>query len=253
MEVGASWDDITEYPQLGTVEIWEFVNPTVVPHPMHMHLVFFQILNRQPFEIINDEIVPTGTPTPPAPEEAGWKDTARTEPGEILRVIARFEDFEGLYAYHCHILEHEDHEMMRQFRTIAGVQLTLDSTDIQWEVVPGTTGYDLVRGDLASLRNTLGDFTAATQTCVLNGQPVTSYTHSTDPALSPGEGYWYLSRTRDVIGEGTFDGGYSSQEGRRDAEIEASGVSCPSAASVAPVPPSGSPGPRGPYRELGSP
>ena len=50
--------------------------------------------------------------------EAGWKDTAMVNPGEMVRVIARFEDYAGKFAYHCHILEHEDHEMMRQFQTI---------------------------------------------------------------------------------------------------------------------------------------
>ncbi len=227
VEVGAVWDDITEFPQLGTTEIWEFINPTVVPHPMHMHLVFFQILNRQPFEIVNDEVIPLGVPTPPAANEAGWKDTARTEPGEMLRVIARFEDFEGLYAYHCHILEHEDHEMMRQFRTIKGVYLNMDASDILWDSSAGSTGYDLVRGDLTTLLVTGGDFAAATLACELNGQPVNDWQHIGGTPLAPGEGYWYLSRTRDAVGHGTFGSGYSAQDGERDPEIEASGVSCP--------------------------
>jgi spore coat protein A len=227
VEVGSRWDDITEFPQLGTTEIWEFANPTVVPHPMHMHLVFFQILNRQTFDLVDDEIVPTGTPTPPAPEEAGWKDTARTEPGELLRVIARFEDYAGLYAYHCHILEHEDHEMMRQFRTVDGVSLIASATELGWSEVAGATGYDVVRGDLATLVAGGGDFTASTEACVLNGQPDLSYDHATDPPLAAGEGYWYLSRTRDAVGNGTFESGSSSQAGHRDAEIEASGVACP--------------------------
>ena len=227
VEVGTRWDDITEFPQLGTTEIWEFANPTLVPHPMHMHLVFFQILNRQDFDLVNDEIIPTGTPTLPAPEEAGWKDTARTEPGQLLRVIVRFEDYEGLYAYHCHILEHEDHEMMRQFRTVAGVTIESDAAQFTWASVTGTTGYDLVRGDLTTLRSTMGDFAAATEACVLNGQPDLFYDHGTDPVPNAGEGYWYLGRTRDAVGNGTFDSGYSSQVGLRDAEIEASGMACP--------------------------
>jgi len=225
--VGAVWDDVTEYPQLGTTEIWEFVNPTVVPHPMHMHLVFFQILNRQDFEIVNDEVIPLGSPIPPAPEEAGWKDTARTEPGQILRVIARFEDYEGLYSYHCHILEHEDHEMMRQFRTVGGVELALDSTQITWPVEPGANGYDIIRGDLSTLHTSGGDFALATQACVLNAQPVNSWLHAGDPPLASGEGYWYLSRTRDAVGKGTYESGSSFQVGVRDAEIAASNNDCP--------------------------
>jgi spore coat protein A, manganese oxidase len=112
------WDDIIEEPALGTTEIWRFINDSGVSHPMHMHLVFFQILDRDGFSTgVGGEIIPNGTPQAPPLEESGWKDTAMVGPNEILRVIARFEDYEGLYAYHCHILEHEDHEMMRQFRT----------------------------------------------------------------------------------------------------------------------------------------
>jgi spore coat protein A len=111
------WDDITEEPELLTTEIWRFINDSGVSHPMHMHLVFFQILDRDGFTRgAGGEIIPDGNPQAPPLEESGWKDTAMVGPNEILRVIARFEDYTGLYAYHCHILEHEDHEMMRQMR-----------------------------------------------------------------------------------------------------------------------------------------
>jgi hypothetical protein len=62
--------------------------------------------------------VPTGPRVPPPANERGWKDTVQAPPGQITRVIARFEGYPGLFAYHCHILEHEDHEMMRQFRVL---------------------------------------------------------------------------------------------------------------------------------------
>jgi cysteine-rich repeat protein len=83
----------------------------------------FQVLDRQAFEIVNGQIVPLGSPVPPPPHEAGWKDTVQVGPNEIVRVIMRFLNpidpagatFTGLFPYHCHILEHEDHEMMRQF------------------------------------------------------------------------------------------------------------------------------------------
>lgn len=55
-----------------------------------------------------------GQPKPPAAHEAGWKDTAIMYPGEVTRIIARF-DRPGRYVWHCHILSHEDHEMMRPF------------------------------------------------------------------------------------------------------------------------------------------
>jgi len=116
---GLGWDDITEYPELGTTEVWSFINRSGMTHPMHMHLVMFQILDRQNFDEVEGEIVPIGSPVPPAAEEAGWKDTVLVAPNEIVRVIARFESYKGKYAYHCHILEHEDHEMMRQFQTVS--------------------------------------------------------------------------------------------------------------------------------------
>jgi spore coat protein A len=85
---------------------------------MHIHLVFFQVLDRQSFDEVGGLVVPAGSPVPPPAHEMGWKDTVRVGPGEIVRVIARFEDYEGLFPYHCHILEHEDHEMMREFRVV---------------------------------------------------------------------------------------------------------------------------------------
>jgi FtsP/CotA-like multicopper oxidase with cupredoxin domain len=115
---GKQWDDVTEFPVLGTTEIWRFQNHSEVTHPMHMHLVEFQVLDRQAFTMSGDTIILVGSPVPPQPYEAGWKDTAPVAPNEVLRVIARFEDFAGRYAYHCHILEHEDHEMMRQFQVV---------------------------------------------------------------------------------------------------------------------------------------
>ena len=109
------WDDITERPLLGTTEIWSWINPSDVVHPMHMHLVSFQVLDRQDFTLVNNQVIPTGPRVAPPPAEMGWKDTVQAYPGQITRVIARFENYGGLFAYHCHVLEHEDHEMMRQF------------------------------------------------------------------------------------------------------------------------------------------
>ncbi|MGE0303341.1 MAG: DNRLRE domain-containing protein [Phycisphaerales bacterium] len=109
------WDDVTDFPRLGTTEVWSFVNRSQFSHPMHVHLVSFQVLDRQPFSVVNNEITPTGPRVPPPPGEAGWKDTVQAHPFEITRVIMHFDDFHGLYPIHCHILEHEDHEMMRQW------------------------------------------------------------------------------------------------------------------------------------------
>lgn len=123
---GLRWDDVTEVVRLDTTEIWSWVNRSGVTHPMHMHLVAFQILDRQNFVISAGQVVPAGERMPPAPNERGWKDTVQAPPSQITRVIARFVGFEGLFSYHCHILEHEDHEMMRQFRTVPRADLNLD-------------------------------------------------------------------------------------------------------------------------------
>jgi spore coat protein A len=131
---GLGWDDITEFPVLGSTEIWTWHNQSGISHPMHMHLVAFQVLDRQ---AINEA---TGQPEGPIilPEihEKGWKDTANSPPGYRTRVIARFDGFTGLYPYHCHILEHEDHEMMRQFEVRPCLEVT--NTDISG---PGSLAY----------------------------------------------------------------------------------------------------------------
>ena len=108
---GQHWDDITEYPMLGETEIWQFENPSNMMHPMHVHLVMFQVLDRTDLT--------TGQVLPLQPWEINtWKDTVQVPPNTKVRVIMRFEDYPGKFAYHCHILDHEDHEMMRQFQTI---------------------------------------------------------------------------------------------------------------------------------------
>jgi spore coat protein A len=108
--LGSHWDDISEFPTLGTTEIWEFVNSSNLMHPMHVHLVMFQVLDRVDLT--------TGQPKPLDPWEINtWKDTVRVPANHRVRVIARFENYLGRFPYHCHILDHEDHEMMRQFQT----------------------------------------------------------------------------------------------------------------------------------------
>ena len=114
---------VTENPVIDTVEIWSLVNLTEDTHPIHLHLVRFQILDRQVFDM--DEYLKTGTmvtvggPTPPEPGEAGWKDTVRVSPGSVTRIIARFEGYTGRYVWHCHVLEHAANEMMRPFEVVA--------------------------------------------------------------------------------------------------------------------------------------
>jgi spore coat protein A len=113
---------VTENPVLDSVEIWNLINLTDDAHPIHLHLVRFQILDRRRFAV--DEYMTkktlryTGRAVLPEPGEGGWKDTVRADPGMITRIIVRFEGFTGRYVWHCHILEHEDNEMMRPFQVL---------------------------------------------------------------------------------------------------------------------------------------
>jgi FtsP/CotA-like multicopper oxidase with cupredoxin domain len=122
---GATWtpqmwaDPVTENPAVGATEVWEFYNGTADAHPMHIHEVLFQVVDRQP--IFVDEanktfqVVPGSAPTPPEPWENGWKDTVIAYPGQVTRVRMQFTQA-GQFVWHCHIVEHEDNEMMRPYR-----------------------------------------------------------------------------------------------------------------------------------------
>ncbi|MGA9414400.1 MAG: multicopper oxidase, partial [Terriglobales bacterium] len=117
------WDmPVTENPVLDSVEIWNLINTTDDAHPIHLHLVKFQILDRRAFDIatywMKGELKYRGAAMPPEPAEAGWKDTVRVDPAMVTRIIIRFEGFTGRYVWHCHILEHEDNEMMRPFDVV---------------------------------------------------------------------------------------------------------------------------------------
>lgn len=183
--LGLEW--LTELPRVGSTEEWEIVNTTADAHPIHLHLVQFQIVNRQAFNGTqyrnlydsqfpgsafipgygppnvyftpngagamggNPDVGPflQGAPIPPQPEEAGWKDTVKMLPGQVTRIVARWApqgtavgavspgqnlyDFDPTgatkisvdargkpatapgYTWHCHILDHEDNEMMRPY------------------------------------------------------------------------------------------------------------------------------------------
>jgi spore coat protein A len=128
------WDDpITEDPKAGSTEIWSFANATGDVHPIHLHLVQFQVLNRQPFDVKSyietGKLNFVGMPMPPeSNERPAWKDTVKTYAGYVTRVIARFDlpvgaatspGQEFRYVWHCHVLEHEDNEMMRPYKIVA--------------------------------------------------------------------------------------------------------------------------------------
>ena len=116
-------DPVTELPELGALEKWRFINTTDDAHPMHLHLVQFQILERQGFDMpafTQGRLQLLGSPRPPAPNEAGWKDTAVVNPRDVLTILVRFEGYTGRYVFHCHMLEHEDNDMMRPYEVVAG-------------------------------------------------------------------------------------------------------------------------------------
>ncbi|PZG04259.1 copper oxidase [Nonomuraea aridisoli] len=145
-------DPVEDFPRAGTTEMWEYVNTSGDGHPMHVHLVQFQIVNRQRFDSEaylaaykawvsrgrRPEAKPVlarylrGEAVPPMPEEHGWKDVVIAHPGWVTRIVMRFDVpdavagvpgsgtvFPAEYVHHCHMLEHEDNEMMRPYQIVA--------------------------------------------------------------------------------------------------------------------------------------
>jgi FtsP/CotA-like multicopper oxidase with cupredoxin domain len=110
-------DPVTENPAVGATEIWELHNFTMDAHPIHIHLVQFQVVDRKVVDPMMSPHGDLGEGAVVAPEtwESGYKDTVIAYPGEVTRIKARF-DKAGLFVWHCHILEHEDNEMMRPYR-----------------------------------------------------------------------------------------------------------------------------------------
>lgn len=112
-------DRVTENPAVGATEIWEIYNTTADAHPMHIHEITFEVVNRQPLLVADDEVVQPiqfdGDPVAPEPGENGRKDTVIAYPGQVTRIKARFNT-PGQFVWHCHIVEHEDNEMMRPYR-----------------------------------------------------------------------------------------------------------------------------------------
>ena len=112
-------DPVSENPAAGATEVWELYNTTADAHPIHVHETLFEVVDRQ--EIESDEeqpglrLRPGSSPAPPEPWEAGVKDTVVAYPGQVTRIRARFSG-PGQFVWHCHIVEHEDNEMMRPYR-----------------------------------------------------------------------------------------------------------------------------------------
>ena len=113
-------EPVSENPNVGDTEVWEFFNFTADAHPMHVHEVTFEVVNRQALELNEDgeaaqPVALVGGPRLPEPWETGFKDTVIAYPGEVTRVRATFST-PGQFVWHCHIVEHEDNEMMRPYR-----------------------------------------------------------------------------------------------------------------------------------------
>jgi spore coat protein A len=128
-DFGRAYEDAaTEKPTAGSTEVWQIANLTGDTHPIHFHLVNVQVLGRQPFNVDTYTGIPTytGPAVGPGKTELGWKETVRMNPGEVTTVIMRFDlptvpftvpsssrTGGNEYVWHCHILEHEEHDMMR--------------------------------------------------------------------------------------------------------------------------------------------
>jgi spore coat protein A, manganese oxidase len=120
---GKRWHEpVSENPLQHSLETWSFVNLTGDAHPIHLHLVRFQLIDRRPFDLFawntHRELKFTGPAVMPEPHEMGWKDTVRADPGMVTRIAMRFDGEPGRYVWHCHFLEHEDNEMMRPYEVL---------------------------------------------------------------------------------------------------------------------------------------
>jgi spore coat protein A, manganese oxidase len=112
-------DPVTENPAVGATEVWEYYNATADAHPMHIHEVVFQVVNRQAIVVDEEngtvQVDASSPPTPPEAWENGWKDTVVAHPSQVTRLRLKFAN-PGQFVWHCHIVEHEDNEMMRPYR-----------------------------------------------------------------------------------------------------------------------------------------
>jgi len=115
---GQMWmDAVSTNPAVGATEVWEIYNLTEDAHPVHIHEVVFEVLNRQAIQTDDHEVslLPGSAPEPANAWEDGRKDTVVALPGQVTRIKATF-DSPGQFVWHCHILEHEDNEMMLPYR-----------------------------------------------------------------------------------------------------------------------------------------
>jgi spore coat protein A len=151
-------DRVAFFAPYGRWENWKVLNLTVDTHPFHIHLVQFRLLERRLFDVTGFDPAAGATPPdrpvayrgalgPVDDNEKGWKDTVRVNPGEMVSLALRCDGFTGRYMYHCHILEHEDHDMMRLFVATPGpvMKLMMDAP-----MLDGMSGMGGMTGMAAS-------------------------------------------------------------------------------------------------------
>jgi hypothetical protein len=159
MQMGVPATDIV---RLNDTEQWDLINTTVDAHPMHLHLVQFQVVSRQTFtsfvSAVTDTVngifgQPSYTPTGYAttatsdaqgvePWEAGWKDTIDCPPGLVTTIKAKFDIAGDKYVYHCHILSHEEHDMMRPLRVVAPTKVGIFANGAWYLDMNGNHAWD---------------------------------------------------------------------------------------------------------------
>ena len=135
------WTDaVTIKPAYGTAEIWNLINPTGVTHPVHVHFVPHRVISRRRFNVgaydsgqcnfDDGSCYSQGTAESPDENEMGWMDTTRAPPGYVTTILLNFTLLEygrgqlfdpktgPGYVIHCHILDHEDNDMMRPWKMV---------------------------------------------------------------------------------------------------------------------------------------
>lgn len=141
----------TETPLAGAVEVWRIFNISADTHPIHFHIANVQVLARQPFRVISGVFTLVGAARGPEPNELGWKETVQMHPGECTTVVMRFDlppvpfsvpasprTGNNEFVWHCHILEHEEHDMMRPLVVVGANPLA--PLTIAAQTLSGLTG-----------------------------------------------------------------------------------------------------------------
>lgn len=211
MPGGMDMYGITESMKLNSTEEWDVYNTTMDAHPIHLHLVEFQTINHQPFTATQDpvtfalsNIAMAGPALPPDPGKDGWKDTQIMYPGEVTRIIAKF-DKPGDYVWHCHILSHEEWDMMRLMHVrYALVGPTLTSPPNLGTGIPITTAFSWGKVTDAATYDvqvaTDPGFTAIVASTTLN----TTRSFTPSSSLTANTEYYWRVRAVNVDGNGPW-------------------------------------------------